>query len=333
MFELILLDIRSIPGIELLGTTVYHYIAYIALVLSLIYLIVRYQTSSLVKTRKLLDEKDRAYQEIARQRQELENKNRSITDSLIYASYMQQALLPSEEYFKSIIPDSFIFYKPKDIVSGDFYWLTKRKGKIFIVAADCTGHGVPGAFMSMIGVELLNKIILDQDIEQPSEILKILGRGLERTFNTASEVKSLLKTGMDMGLCAIDEKKGEMQYSGAFLPLYIIRDNKLTEIKGERLTIGLMGELSFINHSMKIHEGDIIYLFTDGYADQFGGPNDKKFMYRRFRHLLLTIHTFPLEEQKMIINESMDTWKMGADQVDDMLVIGIKPSLKKSLSR
>ncbi|MFO7851525.1 MAG: PP2C family protein-serine/threonine phosphatase [Bacteroidota bacterium] len=333
MFELILLDIGFIPGIELLGTTVYHYTAYIAVVLALIYLIVRYQTSSLVKTRKLLDEKDRAYQEITRQRQELENKNRNITDSLIYASYMQQALLPSEKYFKSIIPDSFIFYKPKDIVSGDFYWLTKKKSKIFIVAADCTGHGVPGAFMSMIGVELLNKIILDQGIQQPSEILKILGRGLERTFNTTREVKSLLKTGMDMGLCAIDEKKGEMQYSGAFLPLYIIRDNKLTEIKGEKLTIGLMGELSFKNHRMKIHEGDIIYLFTDGYADQFGGPNDKKFMYRRFRHLLLTIHKFPLKEQKMIINESMDTWKMGADQVDDMLVIGVKPSLKKSLNR
>ncbi len=333
MFELILLDIGFIPGIELIGTTVYHYTAYIAVVLALIYLIVRYQTSSLVKTRKLLDEKDRAYQEITRQRQELENKNRNITDSLIYASYMQQALLPSEKYFKSIIPDSFIFYKPKDIVSGDFYWLTKKKSKIFIVAADCTGHGVPGAFMSMIGVELLNKIILDQGIQQPSEILKILGRGLERTFNTTREVKSLLKTGMDMGLCAIDEKKGEMQYSGAFLPLYIIRDNKLTEIKGEKLTIGLMGELSFKNHRMKIHEGDIIYLFTDGYADQFGGPNDKKFMYRRFRHLLLTIHKFPLKEQKMIINESMDTWKMGADQVDDMLVIGVKPSLKKSLNR
>ncbi|MEA1885935.1 MAG: SpoIIE family protein phosphatase [Bacteroidota bacterium] len=333
MFELTLLNIGLIPGIELLGTTVYHYIAYIALVLVLIYLLVRYQTSSLVKTRKLLHEKETAYEEIARQRQELENKNRSITDSLIYASYMQQALLPSEEYFKNIIPDSFIFFKPKDIVSGDFYWLAKKKDKIFIAAADCTGHGVPGAFMSMIGVELLNKIILDQGIQRPAEILKILGRGLERTFNTASESKSLLRTGMDMGLCAIDERKGELQYSGAFLPLYIIRDHKLTEIKGERLTIGLIGELSFKNHSMKIQAGDIIYLFSDGYADQFGGPNDKKFMYRRFRHLLLTIHKFPIEEQRMIINESMNTWKMGVEQVDDMLIIGIKPSLKDSLTR
>ena len=317
-----------VHAVELLGTTVYHYIAYAVLLLALIYLIARYQTLTLVKTRRLLHEKEKAFEQIAMQRQELENKNRSITDSLIYASYMQQALLPSEAYFKSILPDSFIFFKPKDIVSGDFYWITRKGGKIFVVAADCTGHGVPGAFLSMIGVELLNKIIIDQGIQRPSEVLKILGRGIERTFGSSSNSKALIRDGMDIGLCAIDEKRGEIQYSGAFLPLYIIRDNKLTEIKGERLTIGLLGELSFTNHRMKIEAGDVIYLFSDGYADQFGGPYDKKFMYRRFRHLLLTIHKFPPDEQKMLINESIESWRKGDEQVDDMLVIGIKPSIK-----
>jgi len=322
------MDIWFIPAIELFGTSVYHYMVYGILLLIFIYLVARYQAVTLVKTRKLLREKETAFKEIARQRQELENKNKSITDSLIYASYMQQALLPSEDYFKSILPDSFIFFKPKDIVSGDFYWITRRRGKIFVVAADCTGHGVPGAFLSMIGVELLNKIILDQGIQRPSEILKVLGRGIERTFGGSNNNRVLIRDGMDIGLCAIDEKKGELQYAGAFLNLYLLRDNKLTEIKGEKLTIGLLGELLFTNHSIKIEPDDVIYLFSDGYADQFGGPYNKKFMYRRFRHLILTIHKFPLEEQKNIINESIESWRRGDEQVDDFLVIGIRLSLR-----
>jgi len=325
LFELILKDIGFITGIELLGDTVYHYIAYIVLFIGFVYIIARYQASSLVKTRKLLHEKETAYEEITRQRQELENKNRSITDSIIYASYIQQSLLPSEDYFRNILPDSFIFFKPKDIVSGDFYWIARKKGKIFIVAADCTGHGVPGALMSMIGVELLNKIILDHGTVQPALILEILGRGIERTFHIDSDKKLLMKDGMDVGLCVINDEKRELQYSGAFLPMYLIRDNKLTEIKGERLTLGIGGDLSLKNTRLKINPGDIIYLFSDGYADQFGGPNDKKFMYRRFRHLLLTIHKFPLEEQKMILKDSIESWINGRDQVDDIMIIGIKP--------
>lgn len=314
--------------ISLLGTSIYHYITYAVLAGLLVYLIVRYQTSTLVKTKRLLREKEKAYEKITRQREELELKNRNITDSLVYASYMQQALLPSEDYFKSIIPDSFIFFKPKDIVSGDFYWITKKEHVIFVVAADCTGHGVPGAFMSMIGVELLNKIILDQDIQKPSEILGILAKGVARTFSSEGEDENaLLKDGMDIGLCAIDEQKGEIQYAGAFFPLYIVRDNKLTEIKGDRMSVGVPGAMSFTNKTMEMHAGDIIYLFSDGYADQFGGPNNKKFMYRRFRHLLLTIHRFPVEEQKAIIHDSIETWRKDIEQVDDMIVIGLRPSL------
>ncbi|MDZ7737721.1 MAG: SpoIIE family protein phosphatase [Bacteroidales bacterium] len=313
--------------ISFLGTSIYHYIIYSVLVGLIVYLVVRYQTSTLVKTRRLLREKEKAYEKITRQREELEIKNKNITDSLVYASYMQQALLPSEDYFKSILPDSFIFFKPKDIVSGDFYWITKKDNVIFVVAADCTGHGVPGAFMSMIGVELLNKLILDQDIQKPSEILEILGKGIARTFGSVGDDKStILKDGMDIGLCAIDEKKAEIQYSGAFFPMYIIRDNKLTEIKGDRMSVGVPGEMLFTNKTMKMEPGDIIYLFSDGYADQFGGPANKKFMYRRFRHLLLTIHKFQPDEQKAIIHESIEAWRRESEQVDDIIVIGMRPS-------
>lgn len=314
--------------IDVAGTSIYHYIIYFVLAALVVYLVVRYQTRTLIKTRRLLREKEKAYEKITRQREELELKNRNITDSIVYASYMQQALLPSEDYFKSIIPDSFIFFKPKDIVSGDFYWITKKDKKTFVVAADCTGHGVPGALMSMIGVELLNKLILDQGIQQPSEILEILGKGIARTFSSENDdSNTLLKDGMDIGLCAIDEQKAEIQYSGAFFPMYIIRDNKLIEIKGDRISLGVQGGISFTNKTEKMESGDIIYLFSDGYADQFGGPANKKFMYRRFRHLLLTIHKFPVDEQKAIINESIETWRKGADQVDDMIVIGLRPSV------
>ncbi len=325
MLESIIHGRLILPGIELLGNSTYHYLAYLVILVIIIYLLIRYQTSSLVKARKLLSEKERAFEEIARQREELEIKNRNITDSLIYASYMQQALLPPVDYFKGILPDSFIFLKPKDIVSGDFYWITQKENTIFIVGADCTGHGVPGALMSMIGVELLNKIILDQDIRRPADILQVLGKGIERTFHIKDNNRAILKDGMDIGLCSIDQEKSELQYSGAFFPLYVIRDNKLTEIKGDRFSVGLSGDLNFTNNSMKIKQGDVIYLFSDGFADQFGGPNDKKFMYRRFRHLLLTIHDFPMEEQKTIVNESIDTWRKNNEQVDDILVIGIKP--------
>ncbi|MFO7754957.1 MAG: SpoIIE family protein phosphatase [Bacteroidales bacterium] len=314
--------------IDVAGISIYHYIIYFVLAALVVYLVIRYQTSTLIKTRRLLREKEKAYEKIERQRRELELKNRNITDSIVYASYMQQALLPSEDYFYSIIPDSFIFFKPKDIVSGDFYWITKKDNKIFVVAADCTGHGVPGALMSMIGVELLNKLILDQGIQQPSEILEIMGKGIARTFSSATDdSNALLKDGMDIGLCAIDEQKAEIQYSGAFFPMYIIRDNKLIEIKGDRISLGVPGEISFTNKTQKIEPGDIIYLFSDGYADQFGGPANKKFMYRRFRHLLLTIHKFPVDEQKAIINESIESWSKGVEQVDDMIVIGMRPSV------
>lgn len=312
-------------SIDIIGNTIYHYIAYTIWFGILIYVFVRYQSRSLTHARKLLKEKELAYNEIERQREELENKNRDITDSLVYASYIQQSLLPSEAYFRKVLKDAFVFYSPKEIVSGDFYWVRESMDRIFIVAADCTGHGVPGAFMSMIGVELLNKIIIDQKIRKPSEILYVMSKGIERTFNRDQEKGKIMKDGMDMGLCVIDPKKKTLDFAGAFFPLYIIRENKLIEIKGDRLSIGVDVGNSFNNNHLELADGDVIYMFSDGYTDQFGGPNNKKYMFRRFRHLLLTIHNFPMSEQKDILRESIISWKRDYEQVDDLMVLGFRP--------
>lgn len=317
------------PKFSIIGSTIYHYIAYAVWFGFLIYLFVKFQSRSLIQARKLLKEKELAYNEIKRQRELLENKNRDITDSLVYASYIQQSLLPSELYLKKVLREAFVFYRPKEIVSGDFYWVRKNLNRIFVVAADCTGHGVPGAFMSMIGVELLNKIIIDQKITKPSEVLSVMSKGIERTFNREKESDKIMKDGMDMGLCVIDIQKKTLDYSGAFFPLYIIRENKLIEIKGDRLSVGVDVGNAFTNNTIPLEDGDVIYMFSDGYTDQFGGPNNKKFMFRRFRHLLLTIHNFPMEEQKAILKESIDSWKRTNEQVDDLMILGFRVAESK----
>ncbi len=320
-------------SITIIGDTVYHYIFYALGIGLLVYLFIRYQSRSLVKAKKLLVEKDLAYAEIKRQREELEIKNRNITDSLVYASYIQQAMIPNISTFRKLVPESFIFFKPKEIVSGDFYWASESSGKTFIVAADCTGHGVPGALMSMIGVELLNKIIIDQKIDRASEILFILNQGIRRSFNEAQKGGMKVNDGMDIGLCIIDMKARKLEFSGAFFPLYIIRDNRLIEIKGEKISLGTTDSNLFVDNYVDIEADDMIYMFSDGYVDQFGGPHDKKFMYRRLRHLLLTIHQFSMEEQEAILEESIINWKKDNEQVDDMMIIGMRPVPKNYANR
>ncbi len=304
------------------------YFIYGIVIILLIYILSQYRTKSLRKANLILTEKEIASKEVERQRRELSIKNKSITSSIQYARKIQEALLPSDQLFKKLLPDSFILFKPKDIVSGDFYWITERNNKVFVSAVDCTGHGVPGAFMSLIGFDILGNIIKVQGVEKPSEILNILSMGIENTFHREEE-DYLLKDGMDLSFCVIDCEKRQLEYAGAFNPLYLIRDNKLIETRADRFSIGLKHELheqnQFTNHSISLEKGDMIYLFSDGYPDQFGGPNGKKFMYRRFRHMLLTIHKLPLQEQKDLLEESIEAWKGKNDQVDDMLVIGIRP--------
>ncbi len=306
---------------------------YLASILVLIYLFIHIRTSHLRKANRILQEKQKASLEIERQKEELSIKNKDITDSINYAKKIQEAMLPPHSYFSKLLPESFVFYRPKDIVSGDFYWINEKQDKVFVTAVDCTGHGVPGAFMSLIGFEILDKIINDQGIEQPAEILTILSKAIEVTFSQEEE-DITLRDGMDIAFCVIDRKEGMLQFAGAFSPLYLLRDNTLTEIRGDRISVGISEGLqlsSFTNHVIPLEKDDVIYIFSDGYADQFGGPQGKKFMYRRFRHMLLTIHPLKMKDQKAFLEESIEGWMGNLDQVDDILIIGIKP-LGKSRS-
>lgn len=306
--------------------TIYAYLLYAFILGSIGFSYVQSRTKKLRAANEALREKQLSALEIARQKEELSIKNKNITDSINYAKRIQEALLPSEYLFRKLLPDSFILYKPRDIVSGDFYWITEKESKIFVAAVDCTGHGVPGAFMSIIGYDLLKNITREQNIEDPAEILNLLNLGVSDTFSKQSTDYEI-KDGMDVGLLVIDRINKQIQYAGALIPLYIIRNKQLIEIKGNRFAIGKIEgneHKKFDLHTFEYENNDMIYLFSDGYADQIGGPMQKKFKYRRFQHLLLSIHSLPLNKQKDFLNETFETWKGELEQVDDILIIGIR---------
>lgn len=304
---------------------VINYAIAVFIVVALIYLAVL-QFWVLLRTRKHLSEMKSAYSEIEIQRSELQLRNKDLTDSLNYARRIQAALLPSEHHIRRIFPNYFIYYRPKHIVSGDFYWFSERDDKYFIAAADCTGHGVPGALMSMIGLELIHKIINDMKVDDSDQVLITMNRELESAFFKEESGKPIIKDGIEMSICIIDKKTRVMEFSGAFLPVYIVRDDKLIEIKGDKKNVvQSFAMVSFNRSTFTLQEGDLLYLFSDGYADQFGGPENKKFMYRRLRHILLTISKYPLPDQQRILDETIDSWMEGHDQIDDMMILGVRP--------
>jgi ligand-binding sensor domain-containing protein/serine phosphatase RsbU (regulator of sigma subunit) len=302
------------------------YSIYFILVLAFFVLLFRYWARQLIRANKTYKEREKIARQIMLQKEELTVKNKSITDSINYARRIQNAMLPPLKLLKSYFPQSFLLYLPKDIVSGDFYWVNKLYNKIFISAVDCTGHGVPGAFMSIIGFELFRKITNIEGLTRPSDILNKLNEDFHEIFRDVDNI--ILRDGMDVAFCAIDINDMILEYSGAFNPLYLIRDNKITEIKGDRFAIGLdetnFKDQTFKNHMIPLQEGDLIYIFSDGFADQFGGPEGKKFKYRRFRHLLLNIHQLNMEDQREFLETSLRDWKGDHEQVDDVMVIGIK---------
>ena len=303
------------------------YYLYSFVVLITLFSLYRFRTHNLRSTNRILKEKEIASLKIDRQREQLAIKNQSITDSINYAKRIQVALMPSEKTFKKIAPESFVLHQPKDIVSGDFFWISEQGSKVYVAAVDCTGHGVPGAFMSIIGFELFRKITHTQGVDDPSQILNILNREFEEIFKDVDKDK--LRDGMDIAFCVIDKVTRVLEFSGAVNPIYLIRDNKITEIRGSRFSVGLEDQMEqeqgFENKQIILNEDDVIYLFSDGYADQFGGPEGKKFKYRRFRHLLLTIHQYPMSEQQRLLEERINLWKGSLEQVDDILVIGFRP--------
>jgi ligand-binding sensor domain-containing protein/serine phosphatase RsbU (regulator of sigma subunit) len=306
-------------------------IIYALLGIILITLVIQIRTRSLRRTNRMLREKEISAKEIARQREELVIKNKNITDSILYAKRIQIALLPSSDSFRTILPDSFVLFKPKDIVSGDFYWINQHGNKIYVAAVDCTGHGVPGAFVSIIGFELFRKITASKQGSNPAMILDALNENFSDIFSDGEQV--YLNDGMDLSLCILDMKEKSLDYSGAFNPMYLVRNETIIEVKADRFSVGADVHFSaerklFKSHKIYLQSHDVIYIFSDGYADQFGGPEGKKFKYRRFRHLLLTIHKLPMEKQRSILDASIEEWKGGMDQVDDILVIGIKPEVR-----
>lgn len=264
--------------------------------------------------------------EIELQSQKIEVFYKQVTDSIRYAKRIQEAILPPDSFVKKLLPDSFVLYKPKDIVSGDFYWFDQVGGKSLFAAVDCTGHGVPGAFMSIVGYNLLKQIVSKHQNPQPSFILDELSKGVSETLHQRNE-ESTSKDGMDITLCSYDPKERELEFAGAFNPLFIVRDNEILEIKGNKFPIGIFLEKEtkkFTNHKFKVKKGDVLYIFSDGYADQFGGAKGKKFMQSQFRNLLFDIHIKPMPEQRRILDQTIEHWRGNEDQVDDILVIGMR---------
>ncbi len=265
-------------------------------------------------------------EEIAKQSSQIEEYFVQVTDSIKYAQKIQEAILPPDAQVKRMLPDSFILYRPKDIVSGDFYWLGESNGKVFFAAVDCTGHGVPGAFMSIVGYNQLKQAIITTGGSNPAEILDHLNRGVSETLHQKEE-HSTNKDGMDIAICSIDYKTLELEYAGAFNPLYLLRKGEIEQIKANKFPIGSFVDeepSNFTNNKIQLQSGDQIYIFSDGFADQFGGPRGKKFMYRRFRDLLIEHSGKSLEVQKEELLKSLASWMRDEEQVDDILVIGVR---------
>ena len=295
---------------------------------------------ALLKMRDDLAENERSLErkvterteEVVRQKSEIENKNeelqilyKQVTDSIHYAKRIQEAILPPNNIIEQILPNSFVLFKPKDIVSGDFYWIEKKNNLTYFAAVDCTGHGVPGAFMSLVGHNILKDIISNTNVIKPSEILDKLREGVINTLHVSNSGNQS-KDGMDITLCCINFDTLELQFAAAYNPLCIVRNNELIIHNANKFPIGaFIGEKeNFDNITIQLQKNDQLYIYSDGFADQFGGPRGKKFMVGNFRKLLTNISNNPKKEQMNILTNTLSEWQGDLEQVDDVLIIGLK---------
>ncbi len=297
-------------------------------------LVVMMREKKLKHDKKVLEDKvrertleiEQKKEQIERQRDEIINQKEEITSSITYASRIQTAMLPDKQLFRNSFSDYFILFKPRDIVSGDFYWVAGNKDRIYFTAADCTGHGVPGAFMSMLGISLLNEITSDGEKDlSASEILGLLrSKVIMSLSHTSSSDKAV--DGLDIAFCKYDREKKILEYAGAFNPLYHFRKGVLTVYKANRMPVGYhhIASGDFTNNRIKIQAGDLIYIFSDGYIDQFGGPDNKKFSTRQFKSALSEVADLPMDKQYSILEKRFMLWKGKLSQVDDVILIGIK---------
>jgi serine phosphatase RsbU (regulator of sigma subunit)/ligand-binding sensor domain-containing protein len=317
------------------------YVLYITMATLLIWMIVKLNIRRLVKQKEQLEQivAERTT-EIVAQKKQIEAVHAEITASINYAKYIQSSVFPKTDELESCLGDHFIIHKPAEIVSGDFYWVAQKDNRIIVAAADCTGHGVPGAFMSMLGITLLNEIVNRENVTDPGVILGRLRDEITASLKQKGE-RGEQKDGMDISLCTIDRATMKLKFAGAINPLYMIRSSadenggiihvssegrgKLAEIKGDRMPIGISDEMEdFTVHTIEIQKDDTFYLFTDGFPDQFGGPGRKKFSYKRFRELLISTHIKPMSNQKSLVENALVDWMGETNQTDDILVIGFR---------
>jgi len=255
----------------------------------------------------------------------VKERTKEITDSIQYASRIQNALLTPGEELDELLPSYFILNKPRNIVSGDYYWVARKDKKVAVSVADCTGHGVPGAFMSILGITYLNEILNKVVAVRANEILNQLRAQVIKSLRQRGR-KTEAKDGMEIALCVVDFESHKLQYSGAFRPLYLFRDNELIELKGDSMPIGHYHdeEHSFRNQEMEFRKNDMIYMFSDGYVDQLGGPDRKTYKSKRFKQLLTEVHQKPLAEQKKVLESEYEAWRRNIDQIDDILIMGVR---------
>ncbi len=297
--------------------------------ITLIFSYIKIRERSLVREKKILEEKVRIRTaEVSEKNTQLAQKNKDILDSIRYAKRIQDAILPPDEFVRKYLPKTFILFKPRDIVSGDFYWLSDKQDLVLFAAVDCTGHGVPGAFMSIVGHNLLEKIVNEDEITRPSEIIGALDRSVSYTLRQSySDEQHAVKDGMDLSVCSFNRKTQVFDFAGAMNPLWLIRDGQLIETKGDKFPVGNLKqgeERKFTNHSIPLRKGDTLYIFSDGFADQFGGPQGKKLKYGKFKETLLRIQHLDMEEQGRELDRIIEEWRGELDQVDDILVIGTR---------
>lgn len=267
----------------------------------------------------------KANDQLEEQNELIMDQKKEITDSIHYASRIQRAILPPDELLDRVLPEKFLLFKPRDIVSGDYYYINEKNGKVVVIAADCTGHGVPGAFMSMLGTAFLNQIMGSDDEPHSDIILNQLRghviRSLHQTGKTGESAD-----GMDLALYVLDFEKKQIEFSGANNPLVIIRDGEVLETKADKMPIGIhiRKDEPFTRNVVDVKKGDVLYTFSDGYQDQFGGPKGKKFMIKNLKVLLSEIYKKPMEEQKQILNDAIEKWMENTEQIDDIILIGVR---------
>ncbi len=269
-----------------------------------------------------ITEKKRSEQRTLEINRSLTAKNKEITDSINYAQKIQQAILPSDKFLKTNFKDGFVLYLPKDIVSGDYYFFYENETTTYVAAIDCTGHGVPGAMMSVIANSLLKEVFYNKELIRPDEILYALDELLFDSLNK-NNLDEIRYDGMDISLCAVNKKTNVLEFAGAMRPLFLVSDTELTEIKGSKYPLGYyFAKKDFVLNTIQLKEGDRLYLTTDGYADQFGGNNNKKLNRKAFKELLLSLEGMDADEQNSFLDYSLRNWKQDEEQTDDILIIG-----------